>query len=109
MCSYVRFYQDELIYLSVWGFWILGRDTLACKVEQMTYKNVVSWNTIISGLTFNGKAELGIEMFEDMISVQWRRAFDGSSFVGVLTCFSHAKLVEKSQYVFALMSAWYKL
>ncbi|KAM1062175.1 hypothetical protein EV1_026314 [Malus domestica] len=74
----------------------------ACSVfDQMPRKNVVSWNTLISGYAFNGKGELGIGLFEEMISKGERP--NDATFVGVLTCCAHAGLVEKGKDLFASM------
>ncbi|XP_068343652.1 pentatricopeptide repeat-containing protein At1g09190 [Pyrus communis] len=74
----------------------------ACSVfDQMPCKNVVSLNTLISGYAFNGKGELGICLFEEMISKGERP--NDATFVGVLTCCAHAGLVEKGKDLFASM------
>ncbi|KAE8684258.1 Pentatricopeptide repeat-containing protein [Hibiscus syriacus] len=36
--------------------------------KDMPCKNVVSWNTMISGTAFNGREELGVELFEEMMN-----------------------------------------
>ncbi|KAF8401360.1 hypothetical protein HHK36_012295 [Tetracentron sinense] len=69
--------------------------------NEMPRKNVVSWNAMISGLTFNGRGELGVEMFEEMK----REGVDpdNSSFIGVIACCTHAGLVQRGQELFDSM------
>ncbi|GMI65415.1 hypothetical protein like AT1G09190 [Hibiscus trionum] len=75
--------------------------------KDMPCKNVVSWNTMISGLAFNGRGELGVELFEQMMN-DGKRPND-ATFMGVLTCCAHAGLLEKGQELFALMSKNYQI
>ncbi|CAK9183958.1 unnamed protein product [Ilex paraguariensis] len=69
--------------------------------KDMPRKNVISWNAMISGLAFNGKGELGVGLFEEMMN-------EGVSpndvtFVGILACCAHAGLVQRGQDLFASM------
>ncbi|XVF41787.1 hypothetical protein PTKIN_Ptkin01aG0308600 [Pterospermum kingtungense] len=73
--------------------------------NDMPCKNVVSWNTMISGLAFNGRGELGVELFEEMMNKGERP--NDATFIGVLTCCAHAGLVTKGQKLFASMSENY--
>ncbi|GMG99771.1 hypothetical protein Nepgr_001611 [Nepenthes gracilis] len=75
--------------------------------REMPLKNVISWNTMISGLAFNGKGELGLDLFEEMMSVGVNP--DDSSFVAVLTCCAHARLLQKGRNLFASMTARHQL
>ncbi|GAB2246405.1 hypothetical protein Droror1_Dr00001898 [Drosera rotundifolia] len=75
--------------------------------RDMPQKNVTSWNTMISGLAYNGKNELGLTMFDEMIHMGVRP--DHSSFVAVLTCCAHGKLVQKGRDYFDLMTQKYQL
>ncbi|KAL6220957.1 hypothetical protein ACLB2K_008710 [Fragaria x ananassa] len=75
----------------------------ACSVFRgMARKNVVSWNTLISGYAFNGRGELGIDLFEEMINADEKP--NAATFVGGLTCCVHVGLVEKGRDLFALMT-----
>ncbi|KAI6702447.1 hypothetical protein NL676_011583 [Syzygium grande] len=72
------------------------------KFRDLPRKNVVSFNTMITGMAFNGKDRLGVELFEEM-------ATEGvipndATFVGVLTCCSHAGMVDRARELFASMS-----
>ncbi|XP_074311716.1 pentatricopeptide repeat-containing protein At1g09190 [Silene latifolia] len=75
--------------------------------REMPRKNVISWNTLLSGLAFNGKGELGVDFFNEMISRGVKP--NDSSFVGVLTCCSHARLLQKGRDLFMLMTEKYKI
>lgn len=69
--------------------------------NEMPRKNVISWNSMISGLAFNGKGELGVEFFDKMM----RKGLhpNDSTFVGVLSCCAHAGLVDRGRDLFASM------
>ncbi|VFQ62638.1 unnamed protein product [Cuscuta campestris] len=75
--------------------------------KNMSGKNVVSWNAMISGLAFNGKAKLGIQLFDTMI----REGVcpNELTFVGVLACCSHAGFVQRGQDLFASMMEDYRI
>lgn len=81
----------------------------ACKVfEDMPRKNIISWNSMISGLAFNGKGELGVELFEEMIDRHGLSPND-STFVGVLACCVHAGLLQRGRDFFASMVVDHKI
>lgn len=72
--------------------------------EDMPTKNVVSWNSIISGLALNGKGELGIELFERMThSNHNSMSPNDATFVGVLACCVHAGLLQRGRDFFSSM------
>ncbi|XP_073042569.1 pentatricopeptide repeat-containing protein At1g09190-like [Primulina eburnea] len=70
--------------------------------EDMPRKNVVSWNSIISGLALNGKGELGVELFERMTNHNSVSPND-ATFVGVLACCVHAGLLQRGRDFFSSM------
>ncbi|KAJ7973283.1 Pentatricopeptide repeat [Quillaja saponaria] len=70
--------------------------------NEMPCKNNVSWNAMISGLAFNGKGELGVDLFEEMIKKGVSPS--DATFVGVLVCCSHAGLVDRGRKLFASMT-----
>ncbi|XP_021742664.1 pentatricopeptide repeat-containing protein At1g09190-like [Chenopodium quinoa] len=74
---------------------------------EMPRKNVISWNTLISGLAFNGKGELGVDLFEKMLSKGIKP--NDSSYVGALTCCVHAGLLQKGRHLFSLMTVKHKI
>ncbi|XP_073129420.1 pentatricopeptide repeat-containing protein At1g09190 [Henckelia pumila] len=70
--------------------------------EDMPRKNVVSWNSMISGLALNGKGELGVELFERMTN-HCSIGPNDATFVGVLACCVHAGLLQKGRDLFSSM------
>ncbi|KAK7344269.1 hypothetical protein VNO77_13697 [Canavalia gladiata] len=75
--------------------------------NDMPRKNVVSWNAMISGLAYNGKGELGVDLFEKMVPEGV--VPNDSTFVGVLACCAHAGLVDRGRELFASMSVKYQV
>ncbi|KAF7805057.1 pentatricopeptide repeat-containing protein [Senna tora] len=75
--------------------------------NEMPHKNVVSWNAMISGLAYNGKGELGVDLFLEMVGKGVNPS--DSTFVGVLACCAHAGLVDRGLEMFALMTAKFQL
>ncbi|XP_072975220.1 pentatricopeptide repeat-containing protein At5g56310-like [Typha angustifolia] len=64
-------------------------------------KSVVTWNTMIMGLAFNGHGHDGLSLFEDMKrSSQQPNAV---TFVGILGCCTHAGLADKGRELFHSM------
>ncbi|CAI9103505.1 OLC1v1002001C1 [Oldenlandia corymbosa var. corymbosa] len=64
-------------------------------------KNVISWNTMIAGLAWNGKGELGVGLFDEMINEGVSP--NDSTFVGVLACCVHAGLLQRGRDLFQSM------
>lgn len=75
--------------------------------KNMPGKNVISWNAMISGLAFNGKAELGVQLFDNMISEGMSP--NESTFVGVLACCTHAGFVKRGRDLFASVRTHYHI
>ncbi|XP_027366619.1 pentatricopeptide repeat-containing protein At1g09190 [Abrus precatorius] len=73
----------------------------------MPRKTVISWNAMISGLAYNGKGEVGVELFEEMV----REGVEpnDSTFVGVLACCAHAGLVDRGRELFASMGVKFRV
>jgi pentatricopeptide repeat protein len=69
--------------------------------DEMPRKNVISWNTLISGLALNGNGELGVELLEEMMNEGVRP--NDATFVGVLSCCAHAGLFERGRELLASM------
>ncbi|XP_065853469.1 pentatricopeptide repeat-containing protein At1g09190 [Euphorbia lathyris] len=82
-------------------------DTARSVFNKMPRKNLVSWNAMISAMAFNGKGELGIDLFEKMINEGISP--NDATFTGVLSCCSHAGLVEKARNLFASMAVDHKI
>ncbi|XP_010489791.1 PREDICTED: pentatricopeptide repeat-containing protein At1g09190 [Camelina sativa] len=75
---------------------------------QMQRRNVVSWNTLISGSAVNGKGESGIDLFDAMIE-EGKVAPNEATFLGVLACCSYTGRLEKGEELFSLMMEKFKL
>ncbi|VVA90584.1 unnamed protein product [Arabis nemorensis] len=83
-------------------------ETATSIFRKMKQRNVVSWNTMISGSAVNGKGEFGIDLFDTMIE-EGEVAPNESTFVGVLACCSYTGRVEKGEELFGLMTENFKL
>lgn len=69
--------------------------------RKIAQKNVVSWNAMIAGLALNGKGELGVALFDEMINEGVSPS--DSTFVGVLACCVHGGLLQRGRDVFNSM------
>ncbi|OEL18292.1 Pentatricopeptide repeat-containing protein [Dichanthelium oligosanthes] len=69
--------------------------------EGMRQRSVVSWNTMIAGLSLNGHGVEGIELFQKM--QQQGVEPNAVTFLGVLGCCAHAGAVEVGQEIFQNM------
>jgi len=70
-------------------------------------KDVVSWNTVISGLAFHGHAEESLCLFREMQST--KVCPDEVTFIGVLAACSHVGNVDEGNRYFHLMRSKYKI
>lgn len=61
--------------------------------KQKTYRNVVSWNSIITGFANHGLGKKSLELFEQMIEEGTKP--DSVTFIGLLTACNHAGLVDE--------------
>ncbi|KAI3812222.1 hypothetical protein L1987_16929 [Smallanthus sonchifolius] len=73
--------------------------------KHMQTRNLITWNSIISGLAQNGQGVEAIQMFNDMINEGIRP--DSISFISVLFACSHAGLVDEGREYFILMNNKY--
>lgn len=71
--------------------------------SSMTSREIISWNSIICGLAYHGKAEKALEIFEEMRSKASLVEPNHITFVGVLSACSHAGLVERGRHFFSVM------
>ncbi|CAI9275542.1 unnamed protein product [Lactuca saligna] len=73
--------------------------------KQMEVRNLITWNSIISGFAQNGRGFDAIQMFNDMMNEGMKP--DGISFIGVLSGCSHAGLVDEGREYFMIMKKKY--
>ncbi|XP_078435287.1 pentatricopeptide repeat-containing protein At1g18485-like [Wolffia australiana] len=69
--------------------------------DGMQSKDVASWNAMILGYGMQGEYETAIELFDQM--EEDSVAYDGVSYVAVLSACSHCKLVERGKKYFDKM------
>lgn len=64
-------------------------------------KDLVSWNSMISGFAQHGQGKKALEVFADMQRQQLE--MDGITFIGVISACTHAGLVDEGQRYFNMM------
>ncbi|KAG4918513.1 hypothetical protein JHK85_056794 [Glycine max] len=69
--------------------------------SNMTYRDKISWNTMIMGLSDHGMANKALKVYETML--EFGIYPDGLTFLGVLTACAHAGLVDKGWELFLAM------
>ncbi|KAL8091323.1 pentatricopeptide repeat-containing protein At2g33680 [Apium graveolens] len=75
--------------------------------RRMPARDVISWNSVISGLSQNGHGEEALELFEEM-RLEGTKP-DHVTFVNVLTSCSHTGFVERGWVYFRMMSSEYDI
>lgn len=70
--------------------------------RRMPTRDVISWNSMMSGLSQNGYGNEALELFEEMMSQGTKP--DYVTFVNVLSACSHMGLVERGWIYFNMMS-----
>ncbi|CAK9153271.1 unnamed protein product [Ilex paraguariensis] len=78
-------------------------DAAAEVFNEMTVKDMVSWNSIIVGYASHGHAEKALNLFEEMKSTGLKP--DDITFVGVLSACSHGGLVNQGWEYFRNMES----
>ncbi|GAB4845457.1 hypothetical protein Ancab_038864 [Ancistrocladus abbreviatus] len=73
---------------------------------QMKERNIVSWNTAISGLAMNGFGSEALKLFSKMVDEKHDKP-DGVTFLAVLCACSHGGLVEEGRRYFDSMHRLY--
>ncbi|EXB93457.1 hypothetical protein L484_006119 [Morus notabilis] len=73
--------------------------------DEMRVKDIVSWNSMISGLAVNGYAEEAIHLYEKMKETGLKP--DNITFSGLLTACTHAGLIELGLKFFESMKSDY--
>ncbi|XP_061343919.1 pentatricopeptide repeat-containing protein At1g32415, mitochondrial [Gastrolobium bilobum] len=75
--------------------------------SNMTYRDKISWNSMIMGLSDNGRANEAIKVFETMLE---SGIYPNTvTFLGILTACAHAGLVDKGWELFIAMVNVYAL
>ncbi|KAL5707210.1 hypothetical protein ACHQM5_025288 [Ranunculus cassubicifolius] len=78
--------------------------------EEMPQRNIVSWNTMISAFSFNGRAKEAVSLFECMLKEDGGGIRpDHITFVGVLSACVHAGLIDEGRHWFKMMEQDYGL
>ncbi|KAL9419643.1 hypothetical protein AB3S75_037417 [Citrus x aurantiifolia] len=75
--------------------------------DNMTEKNVVSWNSMIMGYGMHGQGEKAFEMFMEM--EKRRPTPNDATFICVLSACTHAGMVLEGWWYFDLMQRIYKI
>ncbi|XP_016470149.2 pentatricopeptide repeat-containing protein At2g33680 [Nicotiana tabacum] len=70
--------------------------------RRMPARDLVSWNSMMSGLSQNGRGTEALELFEEMLLEGTRP--DYVTFVNILSACSHMGLLERGQNIFKMMS-----
>lgn len=70
--------------------------------EELFERNLVSWNTIITGCAHNSRVLKSLALYKDMILTLLQP--DEITYLGLLTACSHSKLVENARYFYRLLS-----
>ena len=80
----------------------------ACRVfHQMPKKDVVTWNSMISGLAFSGLALAALDMFQQMKLAGAEP--NEITFVGILAACTHGGLIETGLSIFHSMKSQYNI
>ncbi|KAL8526099.1 hypothetical protein ACS0TY_015356 [Phlomoides rotata] len=83
-----------------------GSISSSCIVfEHMEIRNLISWNTMISGFANHGLAEKAIALFEEMMRTGLKP--DCVTFLELLTACNHSGLANEGQVFFSSMSEVY--
>ncbi|KAL2348242.1 hypothetical protein Fmac_002242 [Flemingia macrophylla] len=75
--------------------------------SDMTYRDKISWNCMIMGLSDHGRASEALKLYENML--EFGIYPDGLTFLGVLTACAHAGLVDKGWELFIAMVDTYDI
>ncbi|XP_077240194.1 pentatricopeptide repeat-containing protein At3g22690-like [Tasmannia lanceolata] len=73
--------------------------------NNMPNRDVLTWSTMIGGLSMHGRGNLALKLFKEMLEIGLQP--DGIMFIGVLSACSHAGLVDEGRHYFNLMTQTY--
>ncbi|XP_065877551.1 pentatricopeptide repeat-containing protein At4g21065-like [Euphorbia lathyris] len=74
--------------------------------HRMKNRNIVTWNTMISGLATHGHTDKALELFSEMLEDK-ALVPDGITFLGVLCACNHGGMVDQGRRFFDMMSEEY--
>ncbi|CAN8252538.1 unnamed protein product [Cochlearia groenlandica] len=80
-------------------------DSARAVFDWLSTKDVISWNTIISGYAQNGFAKKAMTLFKEMLGESVKP--DHITFVTLLSACSHSGLVDEGQWCFEMMQKDY--
>ncbi|WOL13839.1 pentatricopeptide repeat-containing protein [Canna indica] len=75
--------------------------------DIMPYRNIVTWNAMISAFAFNGQGEEAISLFTQMIDEKQGLCPNDITFIGVLSACVHCRLVNEGRHWFDVMQSAY--
>ncbi|KAL5713550.1 hypothetical protein ACHQM5_015614 [Ranunculus cassubicifolius] len=75
--------------------------------NDMVSKDLITWNTMIGGLSTHGRGTDALKVFNQMMTIG--EVPDGITFVGVISACSHMGLVEEGLSYFKLMTEDYSI
>ncbi|KAL9249190.1 Pentatricopeptide repeat-containing protein, partial [Drosera capensis] len=74
--------------------------------RSMPFRNVVTWNAMLSGLAMHGQGGRTLELFSDMLKEAMP---DEVTMTAVLNACSHSGLVDQGRHYFSYMSTMYSI
>ncbi|XP_010474980.1 PREDICTED: pentatricopeptide repeat-containing protein At1g03540-like [Camelina sativa] len=80
-------------------------DSASRVYSKMSFRNMITWNAMLSALAQNGRGEEAVSFFNDMVKKGMKP--DYISFIAVLTACGHTGLVDEGRNYFALMAKSY--
>lgn len=73
----------------------------------MNFKNIFSWNVLVSGFAMNGRGELAMEAFDEMMEERIKP--DGVTFLALLCACCHQGFVDEGRRIFDEMTRAYRV
>ncbi|XWS58795.1 hypothetical protein CRYUN_Cryun08bG0064300 [Craigia yunnanensis] len=75
--------------------------------DMMPVRNTVTWNEMLDGYAQNGRGDVAVHLYQDMIASGGKP--HGITFIAVLTAFSHSGLVDLGVRIFNSMQSDHRL
>ncbi|KAF8391132.1 hypothetical protein HHK36_023433 [Tetracentron sinense] len=70
--------------------------------KRMSKKNIVSWNSMLSGCAQHGYGMWALEFYDQMVHAEVHP--DEITFIGLLSSCSHSRMLDKGRYFFELLN-----